>query len=164
MKTLIAGLTILVASSLFLSSALHAQQGPPRDHARYDPATVETIAGTVVAVEMHVPPQGNHYGVHLQVQAGEETLPIHLGPSWYLERQDTHLQEGDEIEVTGSRITYEGAPAIIAAQVKRSEDTLHLRDAEGYPAWRGWRHGTRRDHNPRGMQKGQPGAGNQRQR
>jgi hypothetical protein len=40
--------------------------------------------------------------------------------------------------VKGSRITYEGRPAIIAAVVHKCEEMLVLRDADGTPMWAGW--------------------------
>jgi hypothetical protein len=39
--------------------------------------------------------------------------------------------------VRGSRITFEGKPAIIAAQVKKGDRSLTLRDDSGVPAWSG---------------------------
>jgi hypothetical protein len=43
------------------------------------------------------------------------------------------------VEVKGSRITFEGKPAIIAAEIKKGEETLKLRDENGFPVWSGWR-------------------------
>jgi hypothetical protein len=39
----------------------------------------------------------------------------------------------------GSRITYEGKPAIIAAEVKKGDEVLRLRDEKGIPVWAGRR-------------------------
>jgi hypothetical protein len=47
----------------------------------------------------------------------------------------------DESEVKGSRIIFEGKPAIIAAEVIKGDEVLTLRDASGFPAWNGWRRG-----------------------
>lgn len=46
---------------------------------------------------------------------------------------------GDKVEVTGSRITFQDKPAIIAAEVKKGDEILKLRDGNGFPAWAGWR-------------------------
>jgi hypothetical protein len=46
---------------------------------------------------------------------------------------------GDKIEVKGSRITYQGKPAIIAAEIHKGDEVLMLRDANGIPMWAGWR-------------------------
>jgi hypothetical protein len=78
-------------------------------------------------------------GVHLLVDAGKERLSIHLGPEWYIERQDVPLEPGDAIEVKGSRITFEGKPALVAAEIRKGADVLRLRDDAGFPAWSGWR-------------------------
>ncbi len=105
----------------------------------YNPATVETIKGEVVAVEKVKPMKGMQYGIHLMVKTDKETIPVHLGPSWYIDRQDTKIEKGDRIEVKGSRVTFDGKPAIIAAEVKKGDHVLLLRDSAGVPAWSGWR-------------------------
>jgi len=54
-----------------------------------------------------------------------------------MEKQAVIMAAGDKVEVTGSRIMYQGKPAIIAAEVKKSDQVLKLRDAAGIPAWAG---------------------------
>jgi hypothetical protein len=105
----------------------------------YNPATVENVSGVVESVDKITPMKGMHSGIHLMVKTDKETISIHLGPEWYIERLDTKIQKGDKIEVKGSRVTFEGKPAIIAAEVKKGESTLVLRDSAGIPAWAGWR-------------------------
>jgi hypothetical protein len=41
----------------------------------------------------------------------------------------------DQVQVKGSRVTFAGKPAIIAAEVKKGDDVLVLRDENGLPAW-----------------------------
>ena len=105
----------------------------------YDPKTVQTVTGEVVSVETFTPASGMSSGVHLQVKTATETNSVHLGPSWYLDNQDVQIKAKDNIEVTGSRITFEGKPAIIAAEVKKGDEVLKLRDQNGVPFWAGWR-------------------------
>ncbi len=105
----------------------------------YNQATVETIKGEVVAVDKVKPMKGMQYGIHLMVKTDKQTIPVHLGPSWYIERQDTKIEKGDRIEVKGSRVTFDGKPAIIAAEVKKGDHVLLLMDSAGVPAWSGWR-------------------------
>jgi hypothetical protein len=64
---------------------------------------------------------------------------VHLGPGWYIENQDVKIAPKDSIEVKGSRIILDGKPAIIAAEVKKGDDVLVLRDVSGFPVWSGWR-------------------------
>jgi len=105
----------------------------------YDPASVETLTGTVEAVDKVMPMKGMSYGVHLQLKTQKETIPVHLGPGWYIERLDMKIEKGDKIEVKGSRATMMGKPVIIAAEVKKGESVLKLRDENGMPVWAGWK-------------------------
>jgi hypothetical protein len=105
----------------------------------YNPQTVETITGEVVSVDRVTPIKGMSYGVHILVKTGKETIAVHLGPGWYIENQDVEIAREDKIEVKGSRITFEDKPALIAAEVKKGDDVLTLRDANGVPVWSGWR-------------------------
>ena len=105
----------------------------------YDPKTVETVSGQVVRVE-HIEGKGGRgrgYGVHLVLKTDKEELPVHLGPGWYIEKQGMKIEAKDTIEVHGSRVTYQGQPAIIAATVKKGDQVLKLRDDNGVPAWGG---------------------------
>ncbi len=103
----------------------------------FNPQTVETLSGDVVRLDKSTPGKRLDYGVHITLKTAKETIPVHLGPSWYLEKQGLTLASGDKVEVTGSRITYQGQPAIIAAEVKKGGQVLKLRDAAGVPAWAG---------------------------
>jgi hypothetical protein len=107
----------------------------------YDPRTVETIKGEVLRVDHLTPEKGMSYGVHLSVKTDKETVAVHLGPAWYLDRQDVAIEVYDTVEVTGSRVEIGGAPAIIAAEVRKGDQTLKLRDESGRPVWSGWRRG-----------------------
>lgn len=105
----------------------------------YDPAKVETITGEVEKVEQFTGMRGMSAGIELLVKTDKETLPVHLGPAWYIERLDTKIQAGDKVEVKGARVTFMGKPALVAAEVKKGEEVLVLRDASGFPVWGGWR-------------------------
>lgn len=105
----------------------------------YNPATVETVSGEVVSVETMMPMKGMGSGIHLTLKTEKETLPVHLGPSWFLDRLDSNIEKGDRIKVKGSRVTMMGKTTIIAAEVKKGDNLLLLRDGNGVPVWSGWR-------------------------
>jgi hypothetical protein len=105
----------------------------------YNPSKVETVKGEVIGIDKFTPKKGMGMGIHLQLRTEKETIPIHLGPAWFIERLDTKVEKGDMIEVKGSKVSFDGKPAIIAAEVKKGEATLILRDAAGVPVWSGWR-------------------------
>ncbi len=112
--------------------------GPGERYGRlYNTATVETLSGEVTRVDRFMPGRGMGYGVHLNLKTATETIDVHLGPSWYVEQQGLVFAPGDKVEVTGSRITYQGKPAVIAREVKKGDKVLQLRDAQGVPAWAG---------------------------
>ena len=105
----------------------------------YDPKTVETVSGEVIAVKHITPTNGMSYGVHLELKTEKETVSVHLGPGWFIENQDITVEPKDKVEIKGSRVTFDGKPAIIAAEVKKSDHVLKLRDQNGIPVWAGWR-------------------------
>ncbi len=105
----------------------------------YNPQTVETIRGQVVRVETATPMRGMGRGVHLVVRTDSGTIPVHLGPSWFIENQETQIEPDDQVEITGSQITINGRPALIASQVRKDGQVLQLRDPSGRPVWAAWR-------------------------
>ena len=105
----------------------------------YDPKTTETITGEVTRIDTITPLKGMSYGIHLVLQTDRETISVHLGPSWYIERLDMKLHRGDSVTVTGSRVAIKGRPLLIAAELKKGEAVLKLRDENGVPVWAGWR-------------------------
>jgi hypothetical protein len=146
--TVIAVLAIL---SLFFTFNSFAQMGPmwkgsggwgmgTQYSKMYDPKTVETITGEVVSVDKITPMKGMSHGVHIMLKTAKETISVHLGPDWYIENQDIKIEPKDTVEVKGSRITFQGKPAIIAADIKKGNEILKLRDEKGFPVWSAWRH------------------------
>jgi hypothetical protein len=116
--------------------------GPGAAYGRmYDAKTVETVSGEVVKVDRITPMRGMSAGVHLVVKTDKGDVSVHLGPQWYLENQDVKIEPKDKVEIKGSRVTVQGQPAIIAAEVKKGDEVLKLRDEAGIPMWTGWRRG-----------------------
>jgi hypothetical protein len=143
---------LTVAAMVFLAASSYAQPragmmwrgsggwGPGSQYNRmYDPKTSETISGEVTRVDRITPAKGMSGGIHMLVKTDKETISVHLGPSWFLENQDVKIEPKDKIEVKGSRITFGGKPAIIAAELKKGDEVLKLRDDNGFPLWSGWR-------------------------
>ncbi len=151
MKKTVIVLAVLSIVTLGLTAESFAQRGamkwkgsggwgPGTPYSRmYDPAKVETISGTVESVGTAVPMKGMYAAATLTVKTDKETIAVHLGPEWYIGRLDTKIAKGDAIEVKGSRVTFADKPAIIAAEVKKGDNILVLRDSAGIPVWSGWR-------------------------
>ncbi len=129
MKSVIA-IMLLMSASL----ALTYGQGPRRGAPSYDPKTVISVSGTVAKVTQQTGPRGWN-GTHLSLKTQDGVVDVHLGPASFISQQGFQFTEGDQIEVTGSKITYQNATAIIAREVKKGGKVLTLRDEQGYPKW-----------------------------
>jgi len=104
----------------------------------YDPQKEETLAGEVVRIEQSVPMRRMSQGIVLVVKSDKETIAVHLGPSWFIERLDTKINTGDKLEIIGVRTEIGGKPALLAGEVKKGDAVLLLRDEQGVPVWAGW--------------------------
>jgi hypothetical protein len=144
-KTTAVGVFVLC---LALAGPAPAQTGPggmgmgggmgPR---LYNPQTVTTISGQVEKLE-DLPSMGAGKGRGMQyrgvtLKTGQGSLMVHLGPGWYLDEKKLAVKVGDTVEVTGSKVTLNQQPALIAREVKANGATLKLRDDQGLPVWRG---------------------------
>lgn len=136
MRTFLATIGLLAAIALSYPAAPEAQppggvrgMGP-----RYDPSTEATIRGTVQEVRQ-VPGRREVPGMHVVVKSDQESIEVHLGPSTFLAEQKLALQKGDVVEVVGSRVTIGDATAIIAREIRKGDQKVTLRDAQGIPQW-----------------------------
>jgi hypothetical protein len=129
--------SLAIAAAFALSAlALVAAQtgGRGRPGRIYNPATVITVTGTVEEVQQYTRGHGWR-GTHLTLNTGKETLDVHLGPASFLEDKHFTFAKGDRVEVTGSKVKFGDADALIAREVKKGDKTLVLRDADGVPQW-----------------------------
>lgn len=100
--------------------------------AMYDTAAETSVSGTLAR-----PPARGRMGLYLSVQESSgEVVDVRLAPGRFLASQGLALEQGDVLEVTGSRITLGGAPLLIAREVTKQGRTVELRDRAGKPLWR----------------------------
>jgi hypothetical protein len=143
MKRLISLAGAVLMSALVLAAPSWAQPGMgPGGGVHYgtmwDAKTVQTVAGEVIAVEQYTPGRGGRsYGLRLTVKTDKETLPVILGPGWYVEQQHFALAAQDKVEVKGSLLKIQGQSTLIASEVKKGDQILKLRDDKGIPLWGG---------------------------
>jgi hypothetical protein len=132
-------LVLILAFTMACGSENQGGLGPGEEvgyDRMYDPKTGGLVSGEVVSVDK-ITDRGTGDGLSLKLKTGKETILVYLGPGWFLEKQDLSLAPKDQVEITGSQITFQGKPAIIAAQVKKGDKSLQLRDPAGIPAWAG---------------------------
>jgi hypothetical protein len=102
----------------------------------YNPSTVTTVKGGVLSLET-IPPKSQQPGAMqravLKMEQGDIT--VILSPDWYLAEQKISLKAGDQLEVTGSKITLSGTPTILARNLKVGDKSAILRNDRGFPVW-----------------------------
>ncbi len=135
---ILAVLGLFHAGESFGGAAGKSDQGwaaGSRYNRMYNPDTVETDSGEVVSVEKIVPMRGMSGGLHFILKSDKGTISVHLGPAWFLEKKGIKIEPKDHVTVSGSRITFKGEPALIAAEIKKGGKTWKLRDDNGFPLW-----------------------------
>ncbi|RJR35399.1 MAG: DNA-binding protein [Deltaproteobacteria bacterium] len=136
---------ILSVAIIFISVHSWAQQGMgpgggPRRHygMMWDAGAVTTMSGEVVAVDKYTPGRGgSSYGLHLTLKTDKETLPVILGPAWYVEQQHFTVAAKDQVKIKGSRVSVQGQSMLIAQEVKKGDKILKMRNDKGFPLWAG---------------------------
>ena len=98
------------------------------------------FSGKVVRVLTETLDEGMYPGMAVILDTKNEgQVHVHLGPVWYLERQDFVLQPGDEVSVKGLCEKSDGKMRVIASELTKGDYILQLRDALGRPNWEAWR-------------------------
>jgi hypothetical protein len=107
----------------------------------FNPATVQTLTGTLTKQYSDWTANGSGYycgtGQHFEFTSGGTAYSLILGPAWFLSDNGISLSVGDNVTVTGSVVdaylTGYADLFIIAIEIQG----VQLRDADGYPLWRG---------------------------
>jgi len=106
----------------------------------YDEGKSKEISGKVTRIFNVRPLAGMSPGLALAIETGDGEEIVHLGPTWFINRQDLAVKEGNEVTVTGAQASIAGETVYIASSVKAGRETVHLRDPKtGQSAWTEWR-------------------------
>jgi hypothetical protein len=132
----------LIIFTLVLAGGAWGQTGPGEvkgggPSGLYNPQTVVTVAGIVVSMSRPAVQQGLPYLVYLTLRTEEGKVTVFLGPNLYVDQLPVKINSLDQIQVTGSKVMWEGKPVILAAEVKMGDQVLKLRDPNGVPVWSG---------------------------
>lgn len=131
--------SVALTSTLLLGGvdAANAQRPAGRMRTpRYDPATVQTIAGEVTVVDKTTGRTGLT-GIHLDVKTASGVDYVHLGPEAYVEGKGVSVSVGDKVEIVGSKVTIAGTPVVLAREITSGGKSVALRDSAGFPLWAG---------------------------
>lgn len=98
------------------------------------------VGGKVAQVLTETLADSMHPGLAVVVDTKTQgRVHVHLGPVWYLERQEFEIKPGDEVSVKGMCDKKNGGMDVIAYELTKGDHVLHLRDAQGRPNWEAWR-------------------------
>jgi DNA/RNA endonuclease YhcR with UshA esterase domain len=136
-------ITIFVAVSLvfiafifFATVSLAQQPKPAQDVPKYEVQNQETFAATVQEVKDYHCPVSGSLGTHLVLKtATGGTYEAHLAPAAFLKEFDMIFKQGDSVTVTGTKVTFDGKPAVLARLIKVKNETFMFRDEKGRPLW-----------------------------
>lgn len=101
---------------------------------KYDPKSEQTIKGTVVKILRVQFPDNNCYLIAV-LSTDRGNVLANLGPVWFADENNMVVNEGDQIDVSGSVIRTNGRYIIIAGQLKKAAQSLQLRNQSGNPQW-----------------------------
>jgi sporulation protein YlmC with PRC-barrel domain len=121
-------------------ASMHNQQAAAVQIQDFNPATVETLEGTVGNVDHDMFESGvatTDSLIVLDVKTPSGTERVRVAPDNYLKEQGIEIKEGDQVEITGSRVMREGESLIMASKVlqKRNGKVLSVRQEDGTPKW-----------------------------
>jgi hypothetical protein len=128
---------LILALALGVAPAFGNQASAPGTGVpKYDPATESVFKGTVQEVRDRQCPVSGGLGAHviLKLEDGS-TIEVHLAPTKFVKTYELVFNVGDNLEVTGTKVKFEGVDTIFAREVKRGNDVFVFRDKDGKPVW-----------------------------
>ncbi len=135
MKTWQAVILIFVLALGTIAPSL-AQKANNSNVPKYDVASEAKYKGVIDEVTERQCPISGGMGLHFTLKLADgKTIEVHLATTKFVKNYEVVFNKGDEVEVTGSKVQFEGADAILAREVKRGNDDFLFRDPQGKPIW-----------------------------
>jgi hypothetical protein len=124
----------LTVGVLVLTMVSFATQTPAVP--KYDPTKEAKFSGIVEEVRDRTCPVSGGVGSHIVLKLHDgSTIEVHLATTKFVKAYDLVFAKGDLVEVTGTKVTFDGVETIFAREVRRGDDTFEFRDREGKPIW-----------------------------
>jgi DNA/RNA endonuclease YhcR with UshA esterase domain len=127
-QMIMAGAVVVLVILLFSNSPM---QGAPG----YNASNEVSVQGVVEDVQEFYCPISGDEGTHLMLKTENGTFQVHVAPRRFLRGNNLSFSKGDQIQVVGSRIIYQGQDALIARTVVRGNQTVAFREPNGKPVW-----------------------------
>ena len=131
MKTWLAVAVVMLAMSAWPAFCEQKSDAP-----KYDVTKEVTVKGVVEEVVDRNCPVSGGMGAHLFVKLTDgSSIEIHLAPTKFVKNYELVFAKGDQVEVRGSKVNFEGKDTIFARQITRGNDAFVFRDDKGNPVW-----------------------------
>lgn len=127
---------LLAVAMVLVISAWPAFSQQKGNVPKYDVAQEVTVKGVVNDVVDRTCPVSGGLGSHLILKlAGGDMIEVHLAPTKFVKNYELVFAKGDQVEVVGSKVNFEGKDTIFARQITRGTDSFVFRDDKGKPVW-----------------------------
>ncbi len=127
---------LAVLVGILTCGALASQAPANGSVPKYDKATEVKLKGTVADVRDYNCPISGTMGSHLTLKLQDgSTIELHLAATKYVKSYEMVFSKGDEIEVVGSKVKFNGNETILAREITRGQDSFVFRDEKGKPVW-----------------------------
>lgn len=129
-------LRLLVAVLLACAAVPVIGQKGNGDAPKYDVTKEVTVKGAVEEVVDHNCPVSGGMGAHFMLKMADGSIiEVHLAPTKFVKSYELVFAKGDQVEVVGSKVNFEGKDTILAKQITRGQDSFVFRDDKGKPVW-----------------------------
>lgn len=125
---------VLFAISSILLAASGTQTAPVVP--KYDRSTEAVFQGTVQEVRDRQCPVSGGIGTHLVIKLADgKLIEVHVSTTHFVHEYELVFRPGDIVEVTGSKVKFEGVETIFVRKIKRGTEEFLFRDENGKPIW-----------------------------
>ena len=130
-------LKILVgaATVLFIVLLTAVTSRKDNDSLAYGGANEMTIVGTVQEVQEFYCPVTDDRGTHVLLKTERGEVLVHVAIARFLRDHKFAINPGDQLQVAGAKIRYQGKDGMIAREIIRGDEVFTLRNTAGKPVW-----------------------------
>ncbi|HDP98862.1 MAG TPA: hypothetical protein ENN22_06730 [bacterium] len=140
MKNLIKFSCVIIVMLLW-TSFLFSQPGRGLNQSEitklYKAATETTVEGKITDVMVADSGYGRFPAVIVDLKTKDEIMKVYIGPNWYLGNEKIEMKKDQSLTATGSKVTHNDQPLIIARTMKYDGKEITFRDDKGIPVWAG---------------------------
>jgi len=127
-------LTFSVLLALPIAVAFGGGKEPIAAGPQYDPDKVVTV--TAIVTDVREVPKGDPLeGINLTVKVNGETIRAYVAPVAFVKLFSVTFKKNDVLEITGSKVRFEGSDLILTRELTRFQTDMILRDQSGRPFW-----------------------------